>query len=92
CRVAMELGADILKVAYPGDPGTLEQWCAELRLPIVMLGGPRGGTTEELLSMVAEAVKAGASGIVIGRRVWQRPTDEAAAILEQLYAIVHARG
>jgi len=89
CRVAMELGADILKVAYPGDPSTLERWCAELHLPIVMLGGPKGGTTGELLSMVADAVKAGASGIVIGRRVWQRPIDEAAALLEQLYEIVH---
>ena len=90
CRVAMELGADILKVAYPGDPATLEAWCSELRVPVVMLGGPKGGTTEELLSMVAEAVKAGASGIVIGRRVWQRPLDQAAALLEQLYGIVHA--
>jgi class I fructose-bisphosphate aldolase len=90
CRVAMELGADILKVAYPGDPATLERWCGELHLPIVMLGGPKGGTTEELVSMVSDAVKAGASGIVIGRRVWQRPIDEAAAILEKLYGIVHA--
>jgi class I fructose-bisphosphate aldolase len=89
CRVAMELGADILKVAYPGDPGTLSQWCAELRVPIVMLGGPQGGTTEELLAMVAEAVKAGANGIVIGRRVWQRPIDEATALLSQLNEIVH---
>jgi fructose-bisphosphate aldolase, class I len=90
CRVAMELGADILKVAYPGDVGTLESWCSELHLPIVMLGGPQGGTTDDLLSMVGDAVKGGASGIVIGRRVWQRPLDEAAALLHQLYEIVHS--
>ena len=89
CRVAMELGADILKVAYPGDPATLEAWCSELHLPIVMLGGPQGGTTEELLSMVAEATKAGANGIVIGRRVWQRPLEEASDLLGRLYDIVH---
>jgi class I fructose-bisphosphate aldolase len=90
CRVAMELGADILKVAYPGDPGTLEQWGYELHLPLVMLGGPKSGTTDELLAMVSDAMKAGASGIVIGRRVWQRPMEEAAALLEQLYGIVHS--
>jgi len=89
CRVAMELGADILKVAYPGDPATLEAWCQELHLPIVMLGGPQGGTLEELFSMVADALKAGASGVVIGRKVWQRPVDEAARALEHLYSIVH---
>jgi class I fructose-bisphosphate aldolase len=89
CRVAMELGADILKVAYPGDPSVLESWCAELPVPIVMLGGPKSGTTEDLLAMVGDAVKAGARGIVIGRRVWQRPLDEAAELLQQLYAVVH---
>jgi len=92
CRVAMELGVDILKVAYPGDVDTLASWCSELHLPIVMLGGPQGGTTEDLLSMVADAIKAGANGIVIGRRVWQRPIDEAAGLLDKLYAIVHSTG
>lgn len=92
CRVAMELGADIIKVAYPGDPATLESWCSELHTPLVMLGGPQGGTIDDLLSMVADATKAGASGIVIGRRVWQRPLDEASALLGRLYDIVHSNG
>ena len=92
CRVAMELGVDILEVAYPGDVGTLASWRSELHLPIVMLGGPQGGTTGDLLAMVADAVRGGANGIVIGRRVWQRPIDEAAALLEKLYAIVHSTG
>jgi class I fructose-bisphosphate aldolase len=92
CRVAMELGVDILKVAYPGDVGTLASWRSELHLPIVMLGGPQGGTTADLLAMVADAVRAGANGIVNGRRVWKRPIDEAAALLEKLYAIVHSTG
>jgi class I fructose-bisphosphate aldolase len=91
CRVAMELGADILKVAYPGDPATLEAWCRDLHVPLVMLGGPKSGTAEELVSMVGDAIKAGASGIVIGRRVWQRPQAEAAQLLGRLYSIVHGR-
>jgi DhnA family fructose-bisphosphate aldolase class Ia len=41
---------------------------------------------------VGDAVRAGANGIVIGRRVWQRPLDEAAGLLEKLYAIVHSAG
>jgi class I fructose-bisphosphate aldolase len=90
CRVAMELGADILKVAYPGDPATLESWCRELHVPLVMLGGPQAGSAAELVSMVRNAMKAGASGIVIGRRVWQRPLEEAAKLLDELYSTVHA--
>lgn len=92
CRMAAELGADIVKVAYPGRPEILSQWCEELALPVVVLGGPASGTEQELCDMVADATDAGASGITIGRRVWQRPIDEAAALLERLVAIVHPGG
>ena len=44
-RMAAELGADIIKVMYPGDPELLSAWCAELGVPLVILGGPAGGGT-----------------------------------------------
>jgi class I fructose-bisphosphate aldolase len=88
-RMAAELGADIIKVAYPGDPATLARWCSELRLPVVVLGGPAGGSVEELCAMVEDSLEAGARGITIGRRVWQRPIDEAAELLARLIGIVH---
>lgn len=89
CRMAAELGADIIKVMYPGDPELLEAWCAELGVPLVILGGPAGGGTEELCTLVADAVAAGARGITIGRRVWQRPVEEATEVLGRLANIVH---
>jgi class I fructose-bisphosphate aldolase len=90
CRVAVELGADILKVAYPGNPTAMATLCAELRVPLVLLGGPNSGTADELLGMVTDAIAAGASGTVIGRRIWQRSPQEAASLLEKLYAVVHS--
>jgi class I fructose-bisphosphate aldolase len=89
CRMAAELGADIIKVMYPGDPELLAAWCQELEVPVVILGGPAQGTTDELCDMVAASVAAGARGITIGRRVWQRPIEEAAEVLARLSAIVH---
>jgi fructose-bisphosphate aldolase, class I len=88
-RMAAELGADILKVVYPGDPELLSAWCAEFGVPLVILGGPAGGETEELYRLVADAMAAGARGITIGRRVWQRPVEEAAEVLGRLASIVH---
>ncbi|HTT50102.1 MAG TPA: hypothetical protein VMH35_01690 [Streptosporangiaceae bacterium] len=94
-RMAAELGADIIKVMYPGDPDLLGAWCAELAVPLVILGGPAAGQnsgtsgTEELCTLVADAVAAGARGITIGRRVWQRPVGEATEVLGRLAAIVH---
>jgi hypothetical protein len=91
-RMASELGADIVKVAYPGDPETLAAWCREVEVPLVILGGPAGGGADELCVMVEEAVGAGAAGITIGRRVWQRPLLEASELLERLVKIVHSGG
>lgn len=89
CRMAAELGADIVKVMYPGDPELLSTWCAELGVPLVILGGPAGGGTDELYALVSDAIAAGARGITIGRKVWQRPLEEAADVLAQLSRIVH---
>ncbi len=88
-RMAVELGADIVKVMSPGDPEMLAAWCQELGVPVVILGGPADGAADSLESMVEDAIRAGARGITIGRRVWQRPIDEATALLERLAAIVH---
>lgn len=92
CRVAAELGADIIKIAHPGDPDVLAAWAEESAVPIVLLGGPAAGNPEELVTMVDEAVRAGASGIVIGRKVWQRPLEEAVQLLGRLAAVVHRTG
>jgi len=89
CRMAAELGADIIKVMYPDDPELLSAWCAELSVPLVILGGPAQGTAEDLCTMVEQAIGAGARGITIGRRVWQRPIDEATELLRRLAVIVH---
>ena len=89
CRMAAELGADIIKVMYPGDPDVLGAWCSELHVPLVILGGPAQGTAEDLCEMVEQSMAAGARGITIGRRVWQRPIEDATGLLSKLAAIVH---
>ena len=89
CRMAAELGVDIIKVMYPEDPDVLSAWCAELGVPLVILGGPAQGTADDLCAMVEQAIAAGARGITIGRRVWQRPIDEATELLRRLATIVH---
>jgi class I fructose-bisphosphate aldolase len=89
CRMAAELGADVIKVMAPDDPEVLAAWCAELGVPVVILGGPAQGTADDLSAMVRRAIDAGARGITIGRRVWQRPAEEAQLLLARLIEIVH---
>lgn len=88
-RIAMELGADIIKIAYPGSASAMKSLKDELGLPIVILGGPRTSTAADLIRTVGEAVSAGADGIVIGRQVWQREASERLAVIQALVGVVH---
>ena len=56
-RSALEVGADIIKVAYPG-PELMAAWSAELRVPLVILGGPRSGEADAVLELAEESVGA----------------------------------
>jgi fructose-bisphosphate aldolase, class I len=87
-RAAMELGADIIKIGYPG-PDLMASWAAELGVPLVILGGPRTGDPEGVLQLADEAVRHGARGIVIGRNVWQRPAEVTRGLVQRLHGIVH---
>lgn len=87
-RLACELGADVVKTAYPGDPEAFRAICREAYVPVIILGGASGRIRpEDLLRDVAAAIEAGASGIAIGRNLWQHPRPEAMA--RALHAVVH---
>lgn len=88
-RVAFELGADILKVAHPGDINTLKDWVQYFDIPIILLGGSKSGTTEELIQQVDEAIEVGINGVAIGRNVWQRSSNEAKDLLRRFADVIH---
>jgi fructose-bisphosphate aldolase, class I len=70
-RVALELGADIVKLKYEGNLKDLK-WTVENagKVKVVVAGGSK--TNEKLfLKQVKEIMKAGCSGLAIGRNVWQ---------------------
>lgn len=70
-RVAEELGADIVKVNYSGSMETFTAVTGSVKIPVVIAGGPKMGSPLELLTMIVQAVKAGAGGVAIGRNVFQ---------------------
>lgn len=88
-RAAFELGADILKVPHPGDINTLKKWVQCFDVPMILLGGGKDGTTQDLINLVEEAINVGIRGVAIGRNVWQRPTYEAKQVLARFAEIVH---
>lgn len=70
-RVALELGADIVKVHPQGKLKDLE-WTKKVagRIKIVASGGSKI-KEKDLLKQVNDYMKAGFTGLAIGRNVWQ---------------------
>ncbi len=88
-RAAAEMGADVVKTAFPTN-GSVDDFKAIVEscfVPVIVLGGAAMGDDEALLSVVKKAMDAGASGIAVGRNVWQHANP--VAIAQALNAIVH---
>jgi fructose-bisphosphate aldolase/2-amino-3,7-dideoxy-D-threo-hept-6-ulosonate synthase len=86
-RVAAELGADIVKGYYTGDPTSFREVIEYCPVPYVVLSGPAGGDPEAFLSFVQEAIECGASGVSVGRNVWTH--HDPTAMTRAICSLVH---
>ncbi|HHQ45266.1 MAG TPA: fructose-bisphosphate aldolase [Candidatus Altiarchaeales archaeon] len=88
-RLGAELGADIIKTLYTGDKESFSEVIEGCPAPVVIAGGPKIETYDELLQMVEDAMECGARGISIGRNVFQ--ADDIAKTTKDLCRIVHKK-
>lgn len=86
-RVGNELGADIVKVPYTGDPDSFAKVVAGCCVPVVIAGGPKIDSRRGLLEMISNSVLAGGAGLSVGRNIFQDP--EPTKLLGAVTAIVH---
>jgi len=70
-RAGLEIGADMIKINYSGNPKDL-RWAVKSasRTKIVIAGGMKK-TEKVLLKQTREIMKSGAIGLAIGRNIWQ---------------------
>lgn len=87
CRMAAELGADVIKTEYTGDPDTMTTVIEGCPVPVLVLGGPKAESEGEILEVTRGAIEAGARGAVYGRNIWQ--ADDPARISASIREIVH---
>ncbi|MBU4548110.1 MAG: class I fructose-bisphosphate aldolase family protein, partial [Euryarchaeota archaeon] len=86
-RVGAELGADIVKTNYTGDPDTFKEVIAGCPVPVVIAGGPKVETEQELLEMVKNSIEVGGAGVAIGRNVFQAKSPQ--RTIRAISEIVH---
>ena len=86
-RVGAELGADIVKVVYTGSAESFTQVVRGCPVPVVIAGGPKMGSDEDIFKMVEGALEAGAMGLSIGRNAFQHKTPD--KMIRALSEMVH---
>lgn len=85
-RLAEEVGANVVKTSYSGDPASFERVVESTRLPVVIAGGnPEGDRAT--LAAVRGAMDAGGAGVSMGRSVFQHANPE--AITRAVAGVVH---
>jgi fructose-bisphosphate aldolase / 2-amino-3,7-dideoxy-D-threo-hept-6-ulosonate synthase len=85
-RVAEELGADLIKTNYTGDPDSFKKIADACSVPVMIAGGEKGGDMDTLTT-IREAVHAHAAGVCVGRNAFQR--DDPKSFISALCRVVH---
>ncbi len=75
-RLAEEVGADLVKTAYSGDAESFERVTESTAKPVIIAGGEPEGDRATLRN-VRGAMDAGASGVSMGRTMFQHGDPEA---------------
>ena len=86
-RIGAELGADIVKTNYTGNPETFKEVVNGCPVPVIIAGGPKMGSEKELLEMIEGSLEAGGRGVAIGRNVFQ--AEDPTGLVRRISKIVH---
>jgi class I fructose-bisphosphate aldolase len=86
-RVAMELGADVVKLKYNGDVEATKWIVKSAGKAKVVIAGGNKVDESEFLNMTKDVISAGARGLAVGRNVWK--SDRPLALSRELRRIIH---
>jgi class I fructose-bisphosphate aldolase len=85
-RIGLELGADMVKIKYPGSKENFEYAVkAAGETKVVLSGGPKV-EEEEFLNILRNVMAAGGIGVAVGRNVWQH--EKPLEITEKIRKVV----
>ncbi len=89
-RIGVELGADVIKASFARPVEAYRSALQSCYRPVVVLGGEKVKNEAEMLEAIAEALEAGATGVAIGRNVWQHANP--GGVCRALVELVHGSG
>lgn len=86
-RIALEIGADIAKLPYTGNPESFKWVIKNAGKMLVVVQGGTKKKDDEFLEEIRGIMSSGAAGMAIGRNVWQseHPVNMAKKIAEVVF-------
>lgn len=87
CRLAQELGADVIKTNWPGSAEGFAEIISAVTRPVVVAGGARV-EEDTLLKVIEDALSVGAAGCSVGRNIFQASNPQ--AITKRIAEVVHS--
>lgn len=87
-RMGLELGADVIKMYYPGDLESLSKVVDAAGKTKVIVSGGEKMEESAFLEFARLVMTAGAAGMAVGRNVWQR--ENALEVAKKLKQIIYA--
>jgi putative autoinducer-2 (AI-2) aldolase len=84
CRIAGELGAHVVKTYYCENFEKVIEGCP---VPVIIAGGKKLANEIDVLELTFNAINEGASGVDMGRNIWQ--SDHPIAMIKAVRSIVH---
>ena len=86
CRQAADLGADFIKTEFVGGR-EFRQVVEHCYVPILVLGGGKAKTPEEMFAHIRAAMDSGAKGVIMGRNILRQenPPRVCAAIAAMIH-------
>ena len=85
-RAGAELGATIVKTAWPGSKSAIAKVVEACPAPLVVAGGSKK-SVQETFQLVRDSIDVGAIGIAMGRNLWG--ADDPVKMVQAMCAIVH---
>jgi class I fructose-bisphosphate aldolase len=89
CRIAADIGADLVKALWPGSVEAFAAVTSTCYTPVLLAGGAGGEDPHATLQLAADAMQAGAKGVMFGRRIFR--AQQPAGVLRALNAVVHEK-
>ena len=86
-RIGAELGADIIKTNFTGSVDSFRSVVESCPVPVLIAGGAKMETPQDILQITEDSIKAGGAGLSIGRNVFQYGNPM--LMVKALSAIVH---